>query len=201
MGAERDAKRRHTEARCLLVAGLGSASEEARRQRHNLGARVLEVVASRGKTSPAEGGIGVRSIELPRRQCHLVPPQGYINETGPQLRAVLDALRQSTSIILAIVDDCNLPLGRLRLRAKGSAGRHKGLESIEAAFGGEDYHRLRLGIGGPNTKAHVCGEFSLEEEAAVAAMVEKAARAVESWVSEGPEEVQKLMAVVNTVSS
>ncbi len=86
-------------------------------------------------------------------------------------------------------DDVYLPLGRLRLRAHGSSGGHRGLESIEAAVGGRDYARLRIGVGEVETSAelreHVLGEIAPEEAPVLEAAVRRAADAVECWVAEG----------------
>src|SRR5262245_66546298 len=91
--------------------------------------------------------------------------------------------------LLVVSDDVYLPLGRLRVRAAGSSGGHHGLESIEAAVGGRDYARLRIGVGAAESSAelreHVLETFAPEEMPALDEAIRRAADAVESWVAEG----------------
>lgn len=193
------AKQAKVRAPALLVFGLGNAGEEHAGERHNLGQRVLLLLAERQGASSAEvceGAVGARSLQGGDRPWLLLPPQGHINESGPALRAALAALGQTSAQVLVLVDDVALPLGVLRLRAKGSSGGHNGLRSIEAEFGA-DYHRLKVGIGGERSKAHVVGEFTAEEEKQLGAVVERAAEAAKVWLTLGPEEMSKVFACVN----
>src|SRR5204863_9850527 len=91
--------------------------------------------------------------------------------------------------MLVVLDDVYLPLGTLRLRARGSSGGHRGLESIEAALGSSDYPRLRIGVGEAGSseqlRDHVLETFGPEERETVEAAIESAADAVECWVGDG----------------
>jgi PTH1 family peptidyl-tRNA hydrolase len=91
--------------------------------------------------------------------------------------------------MLVVLDDVYLPLGTLRLRARGSSGGHRGLESIEAALGGNDYPRLRIGVGAADSseqlRDHVLETFGPDEQEAAHAAIESAADAVECWLSDG----------------
>jgi PTH1 family peptidyl-tRNA hydrolase len=99
-------------------------------------------------------------------------PQTFMNESGRSIRAALDWYRLDPSQLLVLVDDMDLPLGRLRLRATGSAGGHNGLRSTIQQLGTEAFPRLRIGIGAPadepqqrreRTVSHVLGRFSEAE--------------------------------------
>ena len=150
-----EAKAAKTKATCLAILGLGNAGEAHSQQRHNIGARAVatlaarlgaEVVADVPAASGArrkEGGDG--------RPVLLLAPQGPINDSGKSLQAALAALGHESAAFLVVVDDCSLPAGTIRLRAKGSCGGHNGLRDVEAAYG-QDYHRLKLGVGGKPTK-------------------------------------------------
>ncbi len=105
-------------------------------------------------------------------RLRLLMPQTFMNDSGRAIRAALDWYRLDASQLLVIVDDMDLPLGRLRLRAEGSAGGHNGLRSTIQHLGCQDFARLRIGIGAPasdpverreRTVGHVLGRFSPAE--------------------------------------
>mmetsp|Transcript_154290 Transcript_154290/g.296143 ORF Transcript_154290/g.296143 Transcript_154290/m.296143 type:complete len:326 (+) Transcript_154290:153-1130(+) len=199
----RQAKRAKIVSEAMVVFGLGNVGTEAMKQRHNIGQQVLQgVIARTGATAleDKEGATGVFQLPGEGRRRLLVPPQGAINDSGPALKSALEALGHPQATILAVVDDTALALGLLRLRQKGSSGGHNGLRSIEDIWG-EDYHRLRLGInrsGGEQLKEHVLGEFQDAEKPLAEAIVRRAVEAVELWLSLGPEEMEKVMAKVNS---
>jgi len=183
---------------------LGNVGGVDRRERHSLGARVVcAVAAARGATAEAlDGRPGApaglwRSPLAEDREAILVPPQGLINDSGPALRAALTAAGEADAPFLAVVDDCMLPLGALRLRSTGTSGGHRGLDSLEEAYGHKDYHRLRIGVGGKPTKDFVTGAFTEAEEAVLGPTVVAASRAVETWLTWGPGASQRVMAIVN----
>jgi PTH1 family peptidyl-tRNA hydrolase len=113
-----------------------------------------------------------------------------MNRSGQPLRA---ALRQTdvdvASELLVVADDIDLPLGRVRLRRSGSAGGHNGLRDIIAAFGTEDFNRLRVGVGRAGTAAsHVLATFRPDERELADEMVQVGADAAERWLREGIDE-------------
>jgi PTH1 family peptidyl-tRNA hydrolase len=122
----------------------------------------------------------------------LVKPHTYMNRSG----AVLGLLRQTAELdlateLLVLVDDVALPAGRFRLRATGSAGGHHGLESLEAAVGGRDYARLRIGVG-PKPAEVDLADFVLdpptpEDHQHIQSLMDPMAEAVECWLSDGIE--------------
>jgi len=106
-------------------------------------------------------------------RLRLLMPQTFMNESGRSIRAALDWFDLAPPQLLVVVDDMDLPLGKLRLRASGSAGGHNGLRSTISHLGTQDFPRLRIGIGAPaedpaerraRTVGHVLGRFSAAEQ-------------------------------------
>lgn len=183
-------------ASALVAFGLGSVGGDG--QRHNTGARVLEKVAGSAATAAAElSGLRDFGDGATGRRRMLLPPQGAINSSGQALKQALETLKLEGAVFLVVVDDCSLPLGTLRLKQKGSSNGHNALKDIESIYG-KDYHRLKIGIGGKPTKEHVIGKFADEEAGIVEEMTRRGALAVTKWLEQGPEDIQKLMTLVNT---
>ena len=173
-----------------LIVGLGNPGRRYRGTRHNVGwdviARLAERVGIRvnedeGFAEVGRGTIGTRRVLLAR-------PYTYVNVSGEAVRDLRRRHRLRPEDILIIVDDIDLPLGRLRLRAGGSAGGHNGLKSIIDALGTTEFPRLRVGIGRPPLGVEAA-DFVLtrftEEERMVHETLERAAEAVELVVTEG----------------
>ena len=159
-----------------LVVGLGNPGEKYAGTRHNVGFMALEQLAKRQSSSfkqqsklhglLAEVGQGAERLRL-------LMPQTYMNESGRSIRAALDWFGFEPALMLILVDDMDLPLGRLRLRLSGGAGGHNGLRSTIAHLGGQEFPRLRIGIGAPalnpverkqRTVGHVLGRFAAAEQ-------------------------------------
>jgi PTH1 family peptidyl-tRNA hydrolase len=173
-----------------LVVGLGNPGERYTRTRHNVAWWVLEELAARhAVTAEERNDTGrARRLELTQQPVVLLQPLLYMNRSGESL-AAWRAEHGVESDLLVLCDDVYLPVGALRLRASGSSGGHRGLESLEPVVGGRDYARLRIGVGaagsGDQLKEHVLQEFTPEETPAIERTVRLAADAVECWVSEG----------------
>jgi PTH1 family peptidyl-tRNA hydrolase len=118
----------------------------------------------------------------------LVKPTTFMNLSGVAVRKVLARQRAPLDDMLVVVDDFDLPLGRVRLRERGSAGTHNGLRSIIGELGSQDFARLRVGIGQPSrdAKDHVLSRFTAKEKKELDAVLDAAAEAVEDWAHEGP---------------
>ena len=159
-----------------LVVGLGNPGDKYAGTRHNVGFMALEQLAKRQSSSfkqqsklhglLAEVGQGAERLRL-------LMPQTYMNESGRSIRAALDWFGFEPAQMLILVDDMDLPLGRLRLRLSGGAGGHNGLRSTIAHLGGQEFPRLRIGIGAPalnpverkqRTVGHVLGRFAAAEQ-------------------------------------
>jgi PTH1 family peptidyl-tRNA hydrolase len=174
-----------------LVLGLGNPGARYARTRHNVGWRVLEALVDRWEAAPGEGGPLYRSWRAERggTRVDLVAPLTFMNRCGEALAAWRERHGIEPAGLLVVADDVYLPLGCVRLRARGSSGGHLGLEGVEAALASRDYARLRLGVGAAEDAAalrrHVLEEFAEEEEEQVEQAVRVAADAVECWRGEG----------------
>lgn len=178
-----------------VICGLGNPGERYRLTRHNVGFRVVDLLADRW-TLTGEGRLrdGAALLEASRPEpvgrVLLVKPMKYMNLSGGPLRA---ALRQTdvevASDLLVIADDIDLPLGRIRLRRSGSAGGHNGLRDIITAFGTDAFARLRIGIGrAGETVDHVLTTFKPGERELADEMVQLGADAAERWLRDGIDE-------------
>ena len=177
-----------------VICGLGNPGERYRLTRHNVGFRVVDLLADRwsltgeGRVRDGAALLEVRHPE-PIGKVLLVKPMRYMNRSGAPLRA---ALRQTDvdvgSELLVVTDDIDLPLGRVRLRRSGSAGGHNGLRDVIAAFGTDEFNRLRIGVGRAGEAAsHVLATFRPGERDLAAEMVAVGADAAELWLREGIE--------------
>lgn len=173
-----------------LVLGLGNPGARYARTRHNAGWRVLERLVGRWGARPLAGHDAWRAWRAERagRPVDLVAPLTFMNASGDALVAWRERHGLDPAEMLVVVDDVYLPVGTLRLRAAGSSGGHRGLESLEAVVGRE-FARLRVGVGAAADAAglreHVLDEFDEDERAVVDEAIERAADAVECWLDEG----------------
>ena len=173
-----------------MVVGLGNPGSKYSGTRHNIGFMALERMASsagftfRQQTKlhglAAETGVGDQRLRL-------LMPQTYMNDSGRSIRAALDWYGFAPEQLLVLVDDMDIPLGRLRLRAQGGAGGHNGLRSTIQHLGSQVFPRLRIGIGAPaenpeerraKTVSHVLGSFSKSEQTSVDAVLDGVLEAV-----------------------
>lgn len=159
-----------------LVVGLGNPGATYTDTRHNVGFMALERLAAEAGTrfrSQAKLQGLLADVGSGTSRLRLLMPQTFMNESGRSIRAALDWFGFEPSQLLLIVDDMDLPLGRLRLRGSGGAGGHNGLRSTIAHLGTQDIPRLRIGIGAPaldpeerraRTVSHVLGRFQASEQ-------------------------------------
>jgi len=173
-----------------LVVGLGNPGERYAPTRHNVAWRVLDTLAARHGAREAGRDTTWRAREtaIAGQPAVLLQPLTYMNLSGEAL-AAWRAHHGREQELLVVNDDVYLPLGFVRMRASGSSGGHRGLESIEAVVGSRDYARLRVGVGAAGSaaelKEHVLEEFAPEELPALEEAVRLAADAVECWAAEG----------------
>ena len=178
-----------------VICGLGNPSERYRLTRHNVGFRVVDLLADRwGLTGKGRVKDGAALLEAhrpdPVGKVLLVKPLKFMNLSGGPLRA---ALRQTDvdvgSELLVVADEIDLPLGRIRLRRSGSAAGHNGLRDIIAALGTNEFNRLRIGVGRAGDAGdHVLATFRPDERPLVDEMVALAADAGERWLHDGIDE-------------
>ena len=175
-----------------LVAGLGNIGDEYRHTRHNIGFMVLDAWARASDTSFTTGRYGdTAQISLRGRKMTLLKPSTYMNLSGKAVNYWLQQAKVDKSNLLVVVDDLALPFGTIRLRKSGSAGGHNGLKNIDECTGGQDYARLRIGIGHAFHTGgqidYVLGELSAEEKAALPEILDRAVEAIKCFATEGPE--------------
>jgi PTH1 family peptidyl-tRNA hydrolase len=174
-----------------LLVGLGNPGDRYVRTRHNIGWRVLDLLAERLKARPYET---TRYSEVWRAvrgagAIDLMKPLTFMNLSGEAIADWSQRHPLGEDGMLVITDDVYLPLGMLRLRARGSSGGHKGLDSIAATLGHEDFARLRIGVGaaedGSELREHVLETFDTEEERHAQEAIAIAADAADCWIREG----------------
>jgi peptidyl-tRNA hydrolase, PTH1 family len=178
-----------------VICGLGNPGERYRLTRHNVGFRVVDLLADRWQLTGAgrlHDGAALLEAQRPEPvgRVLLVKPMRYMNLSGGPLRA---ALRQTdvdvTSDLLVVADDIDLPLGRIRLRRSGSAGGHNGLRDIISSFGSNEFNRLRIGVGRAGEAVdHVLATFKPDERELADEMVQLGADAAERWLGDGIDE-------------
>ena len=176
-----------------LVAGLGNPGRAYDGTRHNIGFDVLEILAKRaggpGRRARFQGEFSQTTI----RGCPvlLLWPLTWMNLSGASVLAAKDFYKIDNADILVLCDDFQLPTDTIRLRGNGSSGGQKGLSDILARLGSNAVPRLRIGVGplpaGWTSADFVLGKFTKAERPEVAALVERAADAVEEWVGAGIE--------------
>jgi PTH1 family peptidyl-tRNA hydrolase len=176
-----------------LIVGLGNPGPRYARTRHNVGVRVLEALAARAGAPLEARRFAGRYGEgaLAGERLGLLAPETFMNRSGEAVAAALAELPVADPAreLLVVFDDADLPLGRLRIRARGSSGGHNGLADVLEGLGREDVPRLRFGIGRPSepqgTVEFVLEAFAPAEEELLARAVPRAADAVECFVREG----------------
>ena len=175
-----------------LVVGLGNPGRKYRDNRHNIGFKVADLLAERHGISL--GRLEMRALvgkgAIAGRQIILAKPQTYMNESGQAIGQLLNYYDVPQSNLMVIYDEIDLPMGTLRLREKGGSGGHNGMKSVISHVG-EDFPRLRLGVGRPPGKmeaaAYVLRDFKGDDKEVAEAMVSAAADAVESFLADGIE--------------
>lgn len=174
-----------------LVIGLGNPGRKYEGTRHNIGFEVLAELARRAGTSKPKASFQGEVVDatLEGERLVLLWPHTFMNRSGYSVVQARDFYKLTNADLLVICDDFNLPLGKLRFRAKGSSGGQKGLEDIIRALGNEEYPRLRVGIGSPpagwDPADFVLGKFTKADRSEVDLAVVRAGDAVTAWARLG----------------
>ena len=177
-----------------FIVGLGNPGREYEMTRHNIGFLVLDELASRNGLSfrrsfrfparIAKGMIGSEAVWL-------IKPQTFMNRSGKAVGPILRKGKGTVPDVLTVFDDVALEWGQLRIRARGSAGGHNGVQSILDVLGDGAFGRIRVGIGSKPDKLslseYVLGSFSSAEQQALSDVVRRAADAVEKVCCDGIE--------------
>ena len=176
-----------------LVMGLGNPGRNYEHTRHNAGWLVLDEFARRRNV------VFRRSWRRPVQTAKaalegagsllLVKPTTYMNLSGTVLPALMRPAGMTAKDLIVVTDDINLPVGRLRIRAHGSAGGHNGLKSVIAALGTEEFARIRVGVGeqkdGQSLTEHVLERMNAAERKTLAELATRAADALECILTHG----------------
>jgi len=179
---------------CHLIVGLGNPGAEYARTRHNAGFALVEKLAERWKADwKNERRFSARTArsEQDGRRVLLCQPQTFMNLSGESVGALRNFYQLPLDRLLVAVDDADLPLGEIRLRARGSSGGHRGLESIEQHLATRGFARLRIGIGraggAREITDYVLARFNADEAALMEKVLVRAGGQVECWLADGME--------------
>lgn len=165
-----------------LIVGLGNPGKEYEHTRHNAGFETMDEIADQLSASITQKKFKalIDKVNVHGESVLLMKPQTFMNNSGEAVRAAMDFYRLAPEDLLVIYDDLDLPVGKLRLRQKGSAGGHNGIKSIIAHIKTQEFDRIRVGI---DKDARipvvdwVLGKIRKEDEEAYASSIEQAAKA------------------------
>ena len=158
------------------LIGLGNPGEKYTKSRHNIGFSVLEIISKKYNSNfllKQKLKSYCSEFKINDSTYRLFLPNTYMNNSGDAVRAIVDWYKIDLDQVFIIVDDKDLPLGKIRFRKKGSSGGHNGLKSIIERLQTDNFNRIRIGIGSPplnkgtnnfNTISHVLGNISQEEK-------------------------------------
>ncbi|MEQ9414777.1 MAG: aminoacyl-tRNA hydrolase [Cyclobacteriaceae bacterium] len=183
-----------------LIAGLGNIGAEYELTRHNIGFLILDRIAdNKGITFSTSRYADKAELKHKGRQIHFIKPNTYMNLSGKAIAYWLQELKIPKEKLLVVVDDLALPFGTLRMRAKGSAAGHNGLTNIEQLTGGQDYPRLRFGVGNDFGKGqqvnYVLSNFDGVEFETLPALMDKAEEMILSFTTIG---IHRTMSLFNS---
>src|SRR5262245_24851314 len=173
-----------------VVVGLGNPGKQYHGTRHNVGFAVIDGLAAAPSCGKFQSRFSAQVAELREgdEKVLLVKPETFMNLSGRSVREILDFYQIEPADIIVVCDDVNLPLGKLRVRAKGSHGGHNGLRDIQAHLGTQDYARLRIGVdaaGEGELVDHVLGKFRPSERPVIEDAILTAVQAVSVWAQQG----------------
>jgi len=179
-----------------LVVGLGNPGPEYAGNRHNVGFAVVELLGERvgGKFRSHKSRADVIEGRVAGHRVVLAKPRSYMNDSGGAVAALADFFKVPLDRLAVVHDELDLPYGGLRLKLGGGDNGHNGLKSIRRSLGSGEFHRVRFGIGRPpgrmDPSAFVLRNFSTAERKDLDVLVDRAADAVESLVTNGLEPTQ-----------
>jgi len=175
----------------IYLIGLGNPGKKFSRSRHNIGFLILENLSKKYNTNFSVKDklkSSCSEFKINDSTYRLFLPNTFMNNSGDAVRAIVDWYKINLDQIFIIVDDKDLPLGKIRFRKKGSSGGHNGLKSIIEKLHTHNFNRIRIGIGSPpsikgtnnfNTISHVLGNISLEEQSILEKVYERVIESLE----------------------
>ncbi|HDR7795019.1 TPA: aminoacyl-tRNA hydrolase [Bacillus luti] len=194
-------KKESSGTRMKLIVGLGNPGREYELTRHNIGFMAIDELAKRWNISLNEqkfkGVFGAGFVN--GEKVILLKPLTYMNLSGESIRPLMDYYKIDVEDFVVMYDDLDIPVGKLRLRMKGSAGGHNGVKSTISHLGTQEFQRIRMGIDRPKNGMkvvdYVLGRFTSEEIPDVNYSIEKAADACEEWLN------KPFLQIMNTFNS
>lgn len=175
-----------------IVVGLGNPGTKYKGTRHNVGFDVIDSLVQKwafGERAKSKFNAQVNEVMIGTTKVLLMSPMTFMNLSGQTVRAAVDFFKLDLEDMLVVCDDLNLDVGRIRLRAKGSAGGQNGIKDIINRIGSQEFPRLRLGIGKPpahfDTADYVLSKFDDVDEALMKDSVALATSAIEFWLKNG----------------
>jgi PTH1 family peptidyl-tRNA hydrolase len=180
-----------------LIVGLGNPGREYRETRHNVGFMVVDEIARRRSLTLAMAPSQIPDAMIAKKfgddVLLVAKPLTFMNNSGDAVAALARYYDVPIGDLLVVIDEVALPFGRLRARARGSAGGHNGLKSVIARLGTTEFARLRLGVGRGDARRdladHVLSKFEADEQSALGEFITRAADAAEMFAAEGIEKV------------
>lgn len=175
-----------------LIVALGNIGSEYADTRHNIGFMIADAMAKKAGVSFSNLRLAYYTeIGIKGRKVHVIKPTTYMNLSGKAVNYWMHELKIPVENILVLVDDLALPFGTLRLKPKGGNAGHNGLKSIESLVGGQNYPRLRFGIGDNYHKGkqvdYVLSGFDEDEQPELPALIDRSIEIIESFVTAGAE--------------
>jgi len=175
-----------------VIVGLGNPGAKYYGTRHNIGFEVIDYLAKAPAVGAFRSAFSAQVAEATEadEKILLMKPETFMNLSGRSVRAIVDFYKLTTADVLVVCDDFNLPLGKLRVRANGSAGGQNGLKNIQECLGTDAYLRMRVGVGQPgpgDAVDFVLSRFKPGERATVDEAIAAAANAVSTWIRRGAE--------------
>ena len=183
-----------------MIVGLGNPGLQYEFTRHNIGFRIIDNLAREIETEFKKAKSYDSLISRGKINNHnltLVKPQTYMNLSGKSVSKIVSYYRISFQDLLIVYDDLNLELGQIRIRKRGSAGGHKGVESIIQYLNSEDISRLRIGIGKPSINSnfdyasYVLSNFNNNEKDKISEVIQLSTEAIKTVIEDGLEKAMR----------
>lgn len=184
-----------------MVVFLGNPGAKYEHSRHNIGFMTADVFEKREKIKICRAKFNALTAltEISGKKVLLMKPQTYMNLSGNSVAPACAFYKIAPEHIIVICDDISLPVGKLRIRSKGSAGGHNGLKSIISALGTEDFPRFKIGVGAPDREGSenavidwVLGSLSKKDAELVNSAISQAADAIVVYIAEGADKAMNM---------
>ena len=171
-----------------LVVGLGNPGAKYKGTRHNVGFMTMDEVAYQEKFDfdKALFDAVFAQVQIGGEKVIFMKPLTFMNLSGEAIRPLMNYFKIGIEDIVVLYDDMDLPVGKIRLRQKGSAGGHNGIKSIISCLGSDQFNRIKIGVGRPapgrSVVNHVLANFEKEEQEEILASVDKSVEALRDWI-------------------